>query len=182
MTASKLNKSFHLLSTVVKAFNINLTNVKERKHSMETQKKVNLMQNVYAASLAETVNTYQKLNVLEQVVATKKTRQMQSAQVMIQQLEISSIEDVFLKLYSLFGCSKWIFEETQTEYIAKSEYCKLCALSKKMGGANPCDGWCLNPIKAMINIVSDAAIKDENINVQSTLLYGSCCLIRIKKQ
>lgn len=149
---------------------------------MGTEKNEKLLQNIYAASLAESVNTYQKLNVLEQVVEGKKARQMQSAQAMIQQLEISSIEDVFLKLYSLFGCSNWDVEETQTEYIVKSESCKLCALSKKMGGANPCDGWCLNPIKSMINIVSESKITEEYINVQSTLINGPCCLIKIKKK
>jgi len=34
---------------------------------METEKKLALMQNTYAAAIAETVNTYEKLKVLDYV-------------------------------------------------------------------------------------------------------------------
>ncbi len=137
------------------------------------------MQNTYAASIAETVNTYEKLKVLEHVVAKKKERQSQTAPYMNQQLGIENIEGVFSRLADTFGCANWALEKAVDGYIATATVCKLCALSKRMGGANPCHGWCLDPMKAMITAVTNNEVENEHITVQSTLMDGDCCKIKI---
>jgi len=58
--------------------------------------------------------------------------------------------------------------------------CKLCALSKKMGGANPCRGWCLDPMSAMIIAATNGEIKSSDIEIISTLMDGECCKVKIK--
>ncbi|MGI5853820.1 MAG: hypothetical protein ACOX8I_05805 [Bacillota bacterium] len=146
---------------------------------MELEKKLAIMQNTYAASIAETVNTYEKLKVLEHVVAKKKERQPQTAPYMNQQLGIESVEDVFLRLSDTFGCANWVVEKAVDGYVATATACKLCALSKRMGGANPCHGWCLDPMMAMISAATNHKVGADQITVQSTLMDGDCCKVKI---
>jgi len=144
---------------------------------MEIEKKLGLLQYIYAASVAETVNIYGKMNVLNNIVEKRKERQPQSAPSLNKQLDVKNVKDVFNKLSEVFGCANWTVEETLDGYIATATACKLCSLSKKMGGADPCHGWCLDPMFAMVSAIS--GINDENITVQSTLMNGDCCKILI---
>ena len=144
---------------------------------MEIKKKVTILQNTYAASIAEAVNTYDKLNVLETIVEKRKERQAQTAPYLNEQLGIESVEDVFCTLSEIYGCANWTVEKTVEGYVATATSCKLCALSKKMGGANPCNGWCLDPMFAMINAAGK--IDAGSIAVESTLMNDDCCKVSI---
>jgi len=144
---------------------------------MEMEKRLIMLQNTYAASVAETVNTYEKLKALETIVQRRKERQAQTAPYMNQQLGIQSVEDVFNKLSEIYGCANWSVEKTDDGYVATATSCKLCALSKKMGGANPCNGWCLDPMTAMISDV--CKIDSKYITVESTLMNGDCCKVSV---
>ncbi|MEA4831333.1 hypothetical protein SDC9_145961 [bioreactor metagenome] len=145
---------------------------------MKIEKRLALLQNTYAASVAETVNTYEKLKALEVVVERRKERQMQTAPYLNQQLSIECIEDVFYKLSEVYGCADWSLEKTDDVYIATATSCKLCALSKKMGGANPCNGWCLDPMIAMLSAVGK--MDSKKISVESTLMSSDRCRVIIK--
>ncbi|MGI6084959.1 MAG: hypothetical protein ACOYIF_05875 [Acetivibrionales bacterium] len=144
---------------------------------MEIEKRLTMLQNTYAASVAETVNTYEKLNALKTIVEKRKERQAQTAPYLNQQLGIQSVEDVFYKLSEIFACANWSVKKTEDGYVATANSCKLCALSKKMGGANPCNSWCLDPMIAMISDVSK--IDSSYITVESTLMNDDCCKISI---
>lgn len=142
---------------------------------MEIEKRLTILQNTYAVSVAETVNTYEKLKVLETVVERRKERQTQTAPYLNQQLGINNVEDVFYTLSEIYGCANWTVKRTEDGYVAIATSCKLCALSKKLGGANPCNGWCLNPMIAMIAAAGE--INVENIAVESTLMAEDCCKV-----
>lgn len=142
---------------------------------MEIEKRLNMLQNTYAASVAETVNTYEKLKALETIVERRKERQAQTAPYLNQQLGIQSVEDVFCTLSEIYGCANWVVEQTENGWVATATACKLCALSKKMGGANPCNGWCLDPMIAMLS--NTEKIDSKQITVESTLMNGDCCKV-----
>lgn len=144
---------------------------------MEIEKRLTMLQNTYAASIAETVNTYEKIKALETIVERRKERQSLTAPYLNQQLGIQSVEDVFYKLSEIYGCANWSVEKTENGYIATATSCKLCALSKKMGGANPCNGWCLDPMIAMITELSKTDSK--HITVKSTLMNADCCKVSV---
>jgi hypothetical protein len=144
---------------------------------MEIEKRLSILQNTYAASVAETVNTYDKLKALDTIVERRKERQTQTAPYLNQQLGIESVEDVFYKLSEIYGCANWSVEKTEDGYIATATSCKLCALSKKMGGANPCNGWCLDPMIAMLSAANK--IDAQSVTVESTLMTGDCCKVVI---
>jgi hypothetical protein len=48
-----------------------------------------------------------------------------------------------------------------------------------MGGANPCSGWCLDPMVAMLTAACNIDLA--HIKVLSTLLSGDCCKVIIQK-
>jgi len=147
---------------------------------MDIEKRFALLQNTYAASIAETANTYDKLKMLDTVVEKRKERQAQTAPYLNQQLGIQSFEDVFYTLSEIYGCANWSVKKTEDGYVATATSCKLCALSKKMGGANPCNGWCLDPMLAMLSDVGK--IDSKHIAVESTLMAGDCCKVFINVQ
>jgi hypothetical protein len=147
---------------------------------MNTEMKLAMMQNTYAASVAETVNTYAKLNVLETVVEKRAERQGQTAGTMNKMMGITTVEDVFLTLADVFGCANWQVVKTENGYEATATACKLCAMSKKMGGANACRGWCLDPMIAMICDISGGKITKDQIEVKSTLMESGQCKVVIK--
>lgn len=146
---------------------------------MEIEKRLAMLQNTYAASIAEVVNTYDRMKVLDSIVEKRRARQAQTAPYINEQLGITCVEDVFLKLSEVYGCANWSVEKVEDEYIATASTCKLCALSKKMGGANPCSGWCLDPMAAMLAAACNIDLA--HIKVLSTLLSGDCCKVIIKK-
>ena len=142
---------------------------------MDIEKRLALLQNTYAASIAETVNTYDKLKVLNTIVESrKKGRHRQH--LLNQQLGIET-GGCFCRLSEIYGCAHWLVERTDDGYVATTASCKLCALSKKMGGANPCNGWCLDPMFAMISAASK--VDAESIAVKSTLMTGDCCKVLV---
>jgi len=141
---------------------------------MQIEKRLAVLQNTYAVSVAETVNTYAGFNVLETIVEKRKERQAQTAPYLNQQLGIQTVKDVFYKLSEIYGCANWAVEKTENGYTATATSCKLCALSKKMGGANPCSGWCLDPMIAMLS-----ALEAGHTAVESTLMTGDRCTILI---
>lgn len=143
---------------------------------MDPEKRLQMMQNTYAASVAETVNTYEKLQVLERIVATKAARQTQTAGTMLAMLGIDAPEGVFTTLAEVFGCANWQVRKTDTGFVAKASACKLCALSKKMGGANPCRGWCLDPMAAMVSALTGGG---DAFVVKSTLMDGDACEVEV---
>ena len=144
---------------------------------MDAEKALTLLQNIYAASIAETANTYDRLMALDTIVEKRKGRHAQTASFLNQQLGIETVQEVFVKLSEVFGCADWSVEKADDGYIATAASCKLCALSKKMGGANPCNGWCLDPMFAMITAAT--RIDAGSIVVESTLMTGDCCKVLI---
>ena len=146
---------------------------------MDTKTRFSVLQNTYAAAVAEAVKTYHAFGKLEAVVEHKSKRLEQSASYMIEQLGVSSVEDVFTKLSELFGCARWQIEKTADGFIATADTCRLCAFSKKMGGASPCRGWCIDPMTAMIrNILSKENI-ESSFRLESTLMDQSQCRLHI---
>ncbi|NLN54949.1 MAG: hypothetical protein GX148_01455 [Clostridiales bacterium] len=78
----------------------------------------------------------------------------------------------------IYGCADWQAEKTEKGYVATALACKLCALSKKSGGANPCNGWCLDPMIAML--CEAGGVKETDIEINSTLMDADCCKITVK--
>lgn len=148
---------------------------------MNPEMKVTMLQNIYAAALAESINTYEKLGAHATVVESKKLHQPASAPRMNQMIGAQTAKDVFTNLSGLFGCANWQVEETPNKLTATATACKLCALSKQMGGANPCNGWCLDPMRAMIQALESPGVASDTFTILETLYTGDKCRVTIDK-
>ncbi len=146
---------------------------------MELEKNMGILQNVYATAIAESVNIYANAGILPGVEAQKKARQVQIAPYMIRQLGIVSIDEVFTRLSDIFGCANWVVEKDSEKIVAHATTCKLCALAKKMGTASPCNGWCIDPMTAMIQTIATNEGYTAFIETNSTLMKDSACKLTI---
>jgi hypothetical protein len=145
---------------------------------MDMNQKLMSLQHIYAASVAETVNTYHGLGQLAAIETKREARQAQSAPFMVQQLDISTMEEVFTQLTAIFGCADWQTERTNEGLSVKATTCKLCALSKRMGGASPCKGWCLDPMIAMLEVIAKREGVNASVKVEGTLMeHDQCTLV-----
>ena len=149
---------------------------------MKETERLAFLQNVYAAAIAETVNKYHQFGQLDAVVADKKAKQAYTAPYMNEQLAITSTIEVFERLKEVFGCADWEVQEQDGLYKATAKSCKLCALAKKMGGASPCSGWCIDPMTAMIKALAEKQGKVAEVIAESTLMEGSVCSVTISIQ
>lgn len=143
---------------------------------METKKKLAILQYIYAASIAETVNTYDKLNMLKYVEDTKNASLSQTASIINSQLDIQTPEQVITHIAEVFGCANWKIQRKMNGFSAIATSCKLWELCKKSGGAYPCKGWCLNPMRAMI-AANDYTI---DFSVKSTLMDAEYCQVDLR--
>ena len=143
---------------------------------METEKKLAILQNMYAMSVAETVNTYGKLNVLKDVEDAKNALLSQTASKINAQLDIQTPGQVITRMAEVLGYANWKAERRMNGFSAIATTCKLCDLCKKAGGASPCSGWCLDPMRAMI-AANDFTI---DFSVKSTLMDGEYCQVDLK--
>ena len=144
---------------------------------MDNQMKLGMMQQLYAAALAESVNTYAALGALEKVVERKAARKVETGKWMNSQLGNGAPEEVFTSLTELMNCARWEINKTETGFEARAAQCRLMALSNQMGGARPCEGWCLNPMKGMLMAMG---IDEADIQVKSTLHDGKVCELQVK--
>ncbi len=142
---------------------------------METEKKVSILQMVYAAALADSVMRLGKEGVLEKVTEQKRREQMLTGKVRAQQFGITKPEEVFLKLSDIFDCARWEIKLDTNGFAAESTICKLCAIAKKIGTSQPCQIHCLDPMEGMVKGLNPAL----NFEVKETLWDGKKCRVEV---
>ena len=145
---------------------------------MELLEKVRSLQVIYAGALADSVLRLGNEGVLEKVTEQKRKEQLVSGKVRVSQMDISSTDEVFLKLSDLMGCADWTIEpdENGGGFTAIASRCLLCAMAKKIGAQSPCRMYCLNPMEGMVKGLSE----NVSFDVQSTLYENTQCRVSIK--
>ena len=101
---------------------------------------------------------------------------MNSGKLRIAQFDITTSEEVFLKLAEFFGCAKWIITKDSSGLIAQTNSCLLCAMAKKFGIPSPCHLYCLDPMEAMVKSINGGSA----FMVEETLWDATQCRIRVK--
>jgi len=142
---------------------------------MELEKKTTILENTYAAVLAEAVTIFTKFGILDKVTAIKAQNAAKSAKMQVNSFGIRSPEDVFQNLARVFNCANWQIEYCEQGFTAKATACKLCGLTKRMGGDSPCDIYCLNPMKSMVKVIAP----EKQFVVESTLWEHDCCEVKV---
>lgn len=144
---------------------------------MIPKKQIQILQNTYAAVLADAVTNYSKLGILEQVTEIKNQSKEITGKMQLSIFGIQSEKEVFLKLAEIFECANWKLTDVENGFEAVATGCKLCAITKKMGGESPCNIYCLYPMMGMMkNLKPDA-----DFDVRSTLWEADCCKVKITR-
>ncbi|HAE42476.1 MAG TPA: hypothetical protein DCG34_06080 [Clostridiales bacterium] len=142
---------------------------------MEMEKKIKILQAMYAGALADSVLRMGREGILEKVTVEKKGEQMASGKIRAAQLVITKPQEVFEVLPEIFGCANWKTEDTEQGFKAEATGCMLCGLAKNMEAQSPCHIYCLDPMEAMVKGVDERA----DYKVQETLWDGEKCLVLV---
>jgi hypothetical protein len=142
---------------------------------MELEKKVKLLQIVYAGALADSTLRMGKEGILEKVAAEKREEQMLTGKLRASQFGIEKPEEVFTKLADLFACANWTIKNDEKGFTAEASGCMLCAMAKKMGAQSPCNIFCLDPMEGMIKGIDQGLAYE----VLETLWSGQKCKVTV---
>lgn len=138
---------------------------------MELEKKVKLLQGMYAGALADSVLRMGRAGILQKVTEEKQIEQMETGKMRAAQMSITSQQDVFTVLSDIFGCANWEIADSKNGFTAEASACMLCSLAKRMGAESPCHIYCLDPMEAMVKGIDDSS----NFTVHETLWEGQKC-------
>jgi len=145
---------------------------------MELEKKLKLLQIVYAGALADSVLRMGKEGIIEKVTAEKREEQMLSGKLRAAQFGIGKPEEVFTKLAEIFGCANWMVESDNEGCTAEATGCMLCTMAKKIGAQCPCNIHCLDPMEGMIKGINP----DLTFEVLETLWSGQKCKVDVRRK
>lgn len=138
---------------------------------METEKRLKMLQLFYAGVLADSIRNYSEAGILEIVESRKKMEQRLAARGQLTQLNIRTPEELFETFSGVFGCIFWNVEERPGLTKAIGTSCLLCAIAKKMDLPKPCNMYCINPVRALAEGISE----ENQLNVISTLWETDKC-------
>lgn len=143
---------------------------------MELEKKVKLLQIVYAGALADSVLRMGREGILDKVTSQKREEQILTGKTRASQFGIEKPEEVFTKLSELFGCANWTIVNANEGFAAEATGCMLCAMAKKAGAECPCNIYCLDPMEGMVKGINP----DLSFDTVETLWSNKKCRIEIR--
>lgn len=143
---------------------------------MEMEKKIKVLQGMYAGVLADSVFRMGKEGILEKVTEEKRVEQLRSGKIRAAQLGITRPQEVFEVLSEIFACASWKTTGTDHGFKAEAAGCMLCSMAKKMGAQSPCNIYCLDPMEAMVKGIDGNA----SYYVDETLWDGQKCQIEVR--
>jgi hypothetical protein len=144
---------------------------------MNDQDTIRLLRGMYAGALADAATQMERAGVLAQVTARKREEQASTGAARARQLGLTDPSQVPVVLSAVFRCADWKAERVETGFVAETRTCMLCGLSKKMGGARPCEIYCLHPMEGMIRGI-DPSIA---VTVTETLWDGQKCRLEARR-
>jgi len=138
---------------------------------METEKRLKMLQLFYAGVLADSIRNYSEAGILDIVESKKEKEQKLAAKGQLAQLNISTPSELFNTFSEIFGCISWDIDEKPKKINARGHFCMLCAIAKKMDIPKPCNMYCINPFKALIESLENGY----QLRVRSTLWESENC-------
>lgn len=142
---------------------------------MELERKLKVLQGMYAGALADSVLRLGREGILDRVTEQKRAEQMINGKLRAAQMGITRPQEVFETLSDIFGCANWKIIETDSGFVAEATGCMLCAIAKRMGAPSPCKINCLDPMEGMVKGINSNII----FNVVETLWEGSRCCVEL---
>lgn len=136
------------------------------------------LQLFYASVLADSVSHYSNAGILNLVTQKKLKQQELTASSQLNQLEISTPEELFKHSSRVFGCINWQTQRNGQEISAKGTHCLLCSIAKRMQTAQPCFIYCINPFRAMLKAMKPSY----HLMVEKTLWDSDRCEFKMAQK
>jgi hypothetical protein len=143
---------------------------------MNDQDTIRLLRGMYAGALADAATQMARAGVLDEVTARKRQEQVSTGAARARQFGVSEPSQVPVFLSDVFRCADWKAEKTGAGFTAETKSCVLCAIAKKMGGARPCEIYCIHPMEGMITGL-DPSLR---VTVTETLWDGQKCRLEAR--
>jgi len=140
---------------------------------METEQKISTLQTAYVAALVDAVARFHETGVLGEVV--KRRRRHRGGALANRLFGVTAPREVFSHLSGIFGCATWKLEEHGGGFTAVTLGCRMLQLANRTGAPPPCDLYCLEPMRDMLEALSPEA----RFEVEETLVGGGCCRVRV---
>jgi len=141
---------------------------------MTTEQKLTILQTAYAAALVDAVTRFGEAGVLGEVVERRR-RHRGGAQAN-RFFGVTAPREVFTRLSELFGCAVWELEDQDGGFVAVTKGCRMHQLAARLGAPAPCDLYCLEPMRDMLEALAPGAV----FEVEGTLATGACCRVRVR--
>jgi hypothetical protein len=142
---------------------------------METEKRLKLLQLFYAGVLADSVSNYENFGITDKVTFKKAAEQEIMAKGQLVQLGFKTPEDLFRGFSEVFGCIEWRINKNEKDFFAEGNACLLCAISKRMNSAKPCNIYCINPIRSLLKNLNPPV----RLDVKQTLWESDRCMFSL---
>ena len=139
------------------------------------EQKLKTLQLYYAAALADVVVRFGNEGVLDKITEQKRSEQMKNGAGLAARFGVTEPKMAIEKTRDTYGCADWVCTDTDSGFRAVATKCTLCAISKQMGGFNPCCIYCLSPMEAMMKGVSPEAV----VSITGTLWDSDKCEITV---
>ena len=145
---------------------------------MDKDRKIQMLQMIYAGVLADNVLQLSREGALERVTERKRAEQLATGRMKAARFGMEKVEDVFEGLYEIFGCSPWEVQLREDGLTAETTSCMLCGFAKNMGAESPCRIHCLDPMEGIVKGLEPGA----GFYVRETLWEGRKCRIDVERR
>jgi len=142
---------------------------------METEKKLQILQTVYAAAQVDAVSQYVREGILGSVLAARKASRASTSAQVTALLGVGTPQEVFTRLAEIFGCAAWKILPTAEGFDAVTEVCRMHAIARRTQAPSPCELVCLEPLRGMLEVLDAEA----EFIVEETLFDGKSCRVRV---
>jgi hypothetical protein len=141
---------------------------------MNTEQKLTILQTAYAAALVDALSRFEEAGVLKEVV--EKRRSHRGGAQACRFFGVTTPREIFTRLSELFGCAAWELDEQDDGFTAMTKGCRLHQMAARAGAPSPCDLYCLEPMRDLLEALEPEA----RFEVENTLASGACCRVRVR--
>ena len=139
------------------------------------ERKIKTLQMSYTGALADSVLRYSRAGILGEVTEEKRGEQMKGGAALALRFGIKEPKQAFQNVQELYECADWVYEDTETGFVATCTNCMLAAMCKKTGSGSPCRIYCLSPMEAAIKGLKP----DAEFAVNKTLWDDERCEVKV---
>lgn len=145
---------------------------------MDKEKHIGILQQSYINTIVGSLRLFDATGSFEQAEAVKRKELEVTAPLIVKNFGLNEPKEAFTFPQMVFNCAQWTIEDVEKGFTATAKGCRLCGAAKQGNAPNPCNMYCLDPLKNMIKTLDPAL----EFDAQETLWEGKQCYIEVVTQ